>query len=170
MCSLVIEVIHSFGGHLLSQTKYFPGLPASAALTEDNVVDTHLRSILRWNPLMEFFPIPPIIDRLLVVLFILQEQTKCYSVHICQSICRYPSIVCWAVLPWILWYLKGTWTRSLYFSSCSSPNLTSYLGSDLAGDIINDQCSTTRFCIFLGLSLICRKHETNGGLSLPCHS
>lgn len=67
MCdSLVIEVIHSSGGHLLSQTKYFPGLPASAAFTEDNVVDTHLRSILRWNTPTEFFPIPPIIDRLLV--------------------------------------------------------------------------------------------------------
>lgn len=44
----------------------------------------------------------------------------------------------------------------LSFSSYTSLDLTAYLDSDLAGDI-NDQNSTTGFCIFVGPPSFCGK-------------
>ncbi|GKC00646.1 uncharacterized mitochondrial protein-like protein [Tanacetum coccineum] len=58
----------------------------------------------------------------------------------------------------ILTYLRGTQFQTILFSSTSALNLHAYCDSDWAGDSISRK-STTRFCIFLGDSLISWKSK-----------
>jgi len=58
-----------------------------------------------------------------------------------------------SVLLWILRYLRGTITRSLFMSSTFSLKLRAYSNVDWTG-CPSTRRSTTSFCLFLGDSLI----------------
>ena len=76
-----------------------------------------------------------------------------YSVN---KLCQYmhiPTDLHWKALKWLLRYIQGTKTSSLFYSHNSTPTLHCYTNSDWGGDI-NDRRSTSGYDIYLGTSLI----------------
>ena len=76
-----------------------------------------------------------------------------YSVN---KLCQYmhiPTDLHWKALKWLLRYLQGTKTSSLFYSHNSIPTLHCYIDSDWGGDI-DDRRPTSGYAIYLGTSLI----------------
>ncbi|GJZ67852.1 uncharacterized mitochondrial protein-like protein [Tanacetum coccineum] len=76
-----------------------------------------------------------------------------YAIHIVSQFVSTPTTVNWAVVLHILRYLRGTQLETLLLPSMFSLDLRAYCDSDWADDVVSRK-STTRFCIFLGDSLI----------------
>jgi hypothetical protein len=64
-----------------------------------------------------------------------------------------PTILHWAAIKRILYYLNGTQTHGLNIQKFTSLGLHAYSDADWAG-CIDDRRSTLGFCIFLGHNLI----------------
>lgn len=81
-----------------------------------------------------------------------------HAVHIVSQFMAAPRSVHFNTVLRILPYLKGNMFQGLHFSSKSNLTLRAYSDSNWAGDV-TDFRSTTRFCIFLGDSLISWKSK-----------
>ncbi|GKE25821.1 uncharacterized mitochondrial protein-like protein [Tanacetum coccineum] len=87
-----------------------------------------------------------------------------YAVHIVSQFVSAPTTVHWDVVLHILRYLRGTQLETLLLPSTFSLDLRAYCDSDWADDVVSRK-STTRFCIFLGDSLISWKSKKQYVLS-----
>ncbi|GKE93314.1 uncharacterized mitochondrial protein-like protein [Tanacetum coccineum] len=87
-----------------------------------------------------------------------------YAVHIVSQFVSAPTTVHWAAVFHILRYLRGTQLETLLLPSTFSLDLHAYCDSDWADDVVSRK-STTRFCIFLGDSLISWKSKKQDVLS-----
>lgn len=81
-----------------------------------------------------------------------------YVVHVVNRFVSSPTIVHWTFFLCILRYLHCTQFQSLLFPLPSSLELCAYSDANWASDPTNHK-STTRFCIFLGESLISWKRK-----------
>ncbi|XP_062233842.1 uncharacterized mitochondrial protein AtMg00810-like [Phragmites australis] len=64
-----------------------------------------------------------------------------------------PHDVHWALVKRILWYVCGTVHRGLVIIGSKSSDIVAYFDADWAG-CLDTRCSTSRYCVFLGDSLV----------------
>ena len=73
------------------------------------------------------------------------------AVYVLSQLVSAPTLAYYAVLLHVFYYLQSTISRSLLYSSDSSPSLRAYFDAEWVDDP-DIRCSTTDFCIFLGSS------------------
>ncbi|XP_020526104.1 uncharacterized protein LOC110007719 [Amborella trichopoda] len=153
------------------KNKYALDLVSSARLNDAKVVDIPMELNVKLfthvgDPLLE-----PTMYRKLVSSLIYLTMTRpdiAYVVHVVNQFISDPRRLHLSTLHPILYYVRGTSIRGLFFDSTSSLDLSAYADADWAGDL--DTCrSTTGYCVFLGSSLISwksKKHDTISKLSI----
>ncbi|XP_047319267.1 uncharacterized mitochondrial protein AtMg00810-like [Impatiens glandulifera] len=158
---LGIEVAYSLKVYLLSQSKYIADLFERSRLTDNRIIDTPLETNAKYSssdgtPLEDYDLYRIIVGNLVYLNVTLPDIV--HTVHVVSQFVISPTIVHWATVVRILRYLRGTQFHSLMFPSTSSLKLCAYSDADWAGDP-TDRKSTTRYCIFLGDSLISWKSK-----------
>ena len=88
-----------------------------------------------------------------LVYLTISQPNIAYAVHVVNQFIAAPWSTHYVALLRILRYLRGTLTRSLFLPSSSPLELRAYSDANWASNV-TDHRSTTRFCIFLGNSLI----------------
>jgi hypothetical protein len=153
---LGIEVAYSPRGYLLSQLKYAADILERAKLIDNKTVDTPIKVNAKYSSSNGLPLIDPTLYRTIVrsfVYLIITRPDIAYVVHVVSQFVASPTIVHWAAVLCILRYLWGIVFQSLLLSSTSSLELRVYSDADHGSDP-TDRKSVTRFCIFLGDSLI----------------
>ncbi|XP_052624739.1 uncharacterized mitochondrial protein AtMg00810-like [Lactuca sativa] len=153
---LGIEVAQYKKGYLLSQTKYISNLFTRAGLSDNRNVDTPLETNAQYSPTNGIPLSDPNLYRTIVGSLVYLTVTRpdiAHVVHVVSQFVTAPTTVHWGAVLRILRYLRGTQFQTLLFPSTSSLELRAYSDVDWDGDC-HDRKSTTRFCVFLGESLI----------------
>ncbi|GKD33069.1 uncharacterized mitochondrial protein-like protein [Tanacetum coccineum] len=164
---LGIEVASSPKGYLLSQSKYIGDLLDRTRITDKMVEDIPIDVKAKYT-LKDGAPLPDLslyqtIMGSLIYLTVTRPNIS-YAVHNVSQFVSAPTTIHWAVVLHILRYLRGTQFQTLLFPFTSSLDLRAYCDFDWAGDVVSRK-STTRFCIFLGDSLISWKSKKQDVLS-----
>ncbi|XP_020271585.1 uncharacterized protein LOC109846751 [Asparagus officinalis] len=139
--------------------KYIPDILERATLSDPSIATTLLSTLMEMNlklchddgdPLSQ-----PTRDQKLVGALVYLPATRSdrYAVHILSQFVSSLTFIHYAALIWVLRYLRGTITQSLFFPSDSSLSLHVYYDAGWADDA-DTRHSTTGFFIFLGSSLI----------------
>ncbi|XP_051149232.1 uncharacterized mitochondrial protein AtMg00810-like [Andrographis paniculata] len=153
---LGLKISDTSGVYYLSQPKYASDLLSSAGLTDFKTAPTPLDSDYHLTP-MDGVPLDdPTLYRQLVGSLIYLTVTRpdiAYAIHIVSQFMSAPRTTHHSTVIRILRYIKGTFLHGLHYSARSSLVLTGYSDVNWAGDP-SDHRSTTRFCFFLGDSLI----------------
>jgi hypothetical protein len=164
---LGIEVAYSPRGYLLSQSKYVADILERTRLTDNKTVDTPIEVNARYSSSEGLPLIDPTLYRTIVgslVYLTITRSDIVYAVHVVSQFVASPTTVHWAAVLRILRYLRGTVFQSLLLSSTSSLELRAYSDADHGSDP-TDRKSVTRFCIFLGDSLISWKSKKQSIIS-----
>ena len=153
---LGIEVAYSPRGYLLSQPKHVANILERARLTNNKIVDTPIEVNAKYYssngvPLSDPTLYCTIVGSL--VYLTITCPAIAYVVHVVSQFVASPTIVYWAAIFRILWYLRGTIFHSLLLSCTSSLELCAYSDANYGSDPI-DRKYVTGFCIFLGDYLI----------------
>ncbi|GKU91205.1 hypothetical protein SLEP1_g5107 [Rubroshorea leprosula] len=153
---LGLGVTSSDDGYLLSQTKYASDLIFKARLTDSKTASTPLEPNVQLTS-MDGSPLAnPTRYKQVVGSLIYLTTTQpdiAYAVHVVSQFMATVRSTYYATVLRIIWYIKGIMFHGLHFSTHSSLELCAYSDADWAGDS-NDRKSTTRYCLFLGDSLI----------------
>ncbi|XP_028068338.1 uncharacterized protein LOC114270924 [Camellia sinensis] len=131
---LGLEISQDSSGYFLTQAKYTSDLLARAGLTDYKTTTALVDHQIRLTPLEGSYCLMP--QNIVSYQFVAVPRSPHYD-----------------ALIRILRYLKDTLFHGLHYSAQSSLQLHSFSDADWAGDS-TDRCSTTRFCFFLGNSLI----------------
>ncbi|KAF5956835.1 hypothetical protein HYC85_004060 [Camellia sinensis] len=154
------SLLHSSGKvfilDVLCMAKHVNEVIHCAGFTDTKVSDTPIELNVKLNS-TDGVPLDdPMFYRELVGCLVYLTVTRhdlAYAVHVVSQFVFAPCSTHWATLVRILRYLRGTIFQDLLLSSTSSLDLVAYVDFDWAGDV-NDRKSTSRFCMFLGDSLI----------------
>ncbi|GKU93654.1 hypothetical protein SLEP1_g7230 [Rubroshorea leprosula] len=153
---LGLKVTSSDDGYLLSQTKYASDLISKAGVTNSKTASTPFEPNVQLTSMDGSPLIDPTRNRRLVRSLIYLTTTRpdiAYAVHVVSQFMVTPCSTHYATVFHIIRYIKGTMFNGLHFSAHSSLKLRVYSDADWAGDS-NDRKSITRYCFFLGDSLI----------------
>ena len=153
---LSLKVSSSADGYYLTQAKYTSDLIYRASITDSKIVDSPIEYNCHLNSHDGESLSDATLYRQLIGTLIYLTITRLdisYAVLVVSQFMAAPRSPHYAVVLWILRYLKGTIFDGLHFSSHSSLTLQAYLDVDWAGDPI-DRRSTSGYCFLLGDSLI----------------
>ncbi|XP_026451122.1 uncharacterized protein LOC113351332 [Papaver somniferum] len=153
---LGIKVSKETDGYCIFQDKYASDIIARSGITDAKITDTPLEVNVRHGPLDGTLLSNPTLYRQLVESLNYLTITRpdiSHAVYIVSQFMSAPRFTHYAVVLRILRYLKGTLYHGLQFSSKSLLILRAYSDSDWEGDV-KDRISITRYCFFLGDSLI----------------
>jgi hypothetical protein len=164
---LGIEVVHSTKGYYLSQHKYIQDLLARSGITDTRTaatpMDLHLQlRSSNGTPLADPSRYRHIVGSL--VYLTVTRPDIAHAVHILSQFVSTPTSVHYGHLLRVLRYLRGTSTRCLFYAQSSPLKLYAYSDATWASDV-NDRCSVTGYCIFLGSSLIAWKSKKQVAVS-----
>ena len=151
-----MERIFVSRGYLLSQFKYVADVLERARLTDNKTVDTLIEVNARYSSSDSLFLTDPTLYRTIVGSLVYVTITRldiAYVIHVVSQFVTFSTTVHWAVILYILRYLRGTVFHSLLLSSTSFLELRAYSDADHDSDPTYRK-SVIGFCIFLGDSLI----------------
>ncbi|XP_026398898.1 uncharacterized protein LOC113294737 [Papaver somniferum] len=153
---LGIKVDKSFTGYFISRVKYASEILSRAGLIDNKTIDTPLEVNVKYNHMDgEILSNPTLYRRLvgsLNYLTIIRHDIS-HAVHIVSHFMSAPRSTHYVIVLRILRYIKGTLYQGFHFPSTSNVTVRAYNDSDWDGDV-TDRHSTTRYCMFLGNSLI----------------
>jgi len=135
--------------YLLSQSKYIADLFERARLTDNKIVDTPLKTCVRYSSADSVPLTDSTLYRIIVGSLVYLTMTHPNIAHVVHVICLFvsaPTTVHWSVVLRVLRYLRGTQLQSLLLSSMLSLDLRTYCDADWNGDP-NDKKFTTGWCI-----------------------
>jgi hypothetical protein len=155
---LSIKVAYSPRCYLLYQSKYVADILERARLIDNKTVDTPIEVNARYSSSDGLPLIDPTLYRIIIGSLVYLTITCPDIVYIDSQFVTSPTTVHWAVVLCILRYLRGTIFQSLLLSSTSSLELRAYSDADHGSDPTYRKF-VTRFCIFLGDSLIYSKSK-----------
>ena len=153
---LGIEITAHPDGYSLSQQRYTLDLLARSGLTDTRTAATPMELHLQLRA-SDGTPLPdPSRYRHLVGSLVYLAVTRpdiSHAVHILSQFVSAPTSVHYAHLLRVLRYLRGTSSRSLFYSCRSSLQLQAYSDATWAS-CPDDRRSVSGYCLFLGSSLV----------------
>jgi len=164
---LGLEVSSTPDSIYLSQEKYVQDLLSCGGLTNHRTVDTpmelgvHLRTT-DGEPLADPTRYRHLVGSL-VYLGITRPHIS-HVVHILSQFVSSPTQLHYTHLLHVLWYLRATTSRRLFFPRSSPLHLQAYSDATWASDH-SDRRSLSAYCVFLGSSLIAWKTKKQTAVS-----
>ena len=158
---LSIEVAYSPRGYLLSQLKYVADILEQPRLTDNKTINIVIEVKARYSSSDGLPLVYPTLYNIIVGILVYLTITCldiAYVIHVVSQFVVSPTNVHWAAVLRILQYLRCIVFQSFLLSFTSSLKLRAYYDADHGSDPTYRK-SITKFCIFLGDSLISWKSK-----------
>ncbi|XP_019052161.1 PREDICTED: uncharacterized protein LOC104591226 isoform X1 [Nelumbo nucifera] len=162
---LGLEVHRSSRGYFICQQKYASDLVKLDGITNEKHVDTPLELNVKLSKSEGLILLDATLYRQLVGSLIYLTMTRLDISHAVQVVSQFAfgsRQSHMTAVRRIICYVRDTTSQGLFFSSSSSIQLRVYADADWAG-CPDTRRSTTRWCVFMGDSLIswkCKKQQT----------